>query len=105
MSSVNVLKRMVENGGCQLCSYGDRSNVIDRLNIAGAACGVHCGCGNILLGPVGEEAFNDFLNKSRQERNDCYKDKSFIERGANLVQEQAAIFLRVGHAQEYIQGR
>ena len=40
------------------------------------------------MDPWGKEGFKDFLNKSRKERNDFYKDKSFIERGANWLQDK-----------------
>ena len=35
--------------------------------------------------PLGSESFKDFLNQSRQERDDHYKDSNFLARGANWV--------------------
>jgi hypothetical protein len=37
------------------------------------------------IDPIGSERFKDFLNQSRQERNDYYKDSNFLVRGANWV--------------------
>lgn len=54
--------------------------------------------------PWGKEAFKDFLNASRQERNDFYKDKSFIERGANWVQDKQQDFFEWATGMDKVRG-
>ena len=44
--------------------------------------------GTPYVDPWGKEGFKDFLNKSRKEKHDFYNDKSFIERGANWLQDK-----------------
>ena len=43
--------------------------------------------------PWGREAFKDFLDRSRKERNDFYKDSNFLVRAANWVQDKEQDFV------------
>jgi hypothetical protein len=38
--------------------------------------------------PWGNEAFKDFLDRSRKERNDLYGNGNFLERGFNWLQDK-----------------
>ena len=42
-------------------------------------------CGTPHVDPIGSERLKDFLNQSRKERNDYYKDSNFLVRGANWI--------------------
>ena len=45
------------------------------------------------IDPIGSERFKDFLNQSRKDRDDLYKDSNFLVRGANWVLDKEQDYL------------